>query len=249
MNTKQTSLSDIAESKSESKKAGRAADFMVSQIEGRILSGDLKDGEKLPAERDMMVQYGMSRTVVREAVAMLASKGLIEAKPRFRPVVRKPNYESVVDILGGIVSHLLNQRDGVKNLHDTRIFLEVALVREAALKATKDDILALREALQANKEAIHDSQQFYSTDIAFHAVLYSISGNPIFPAVHKAYTGWLAARWRKMPRKPERNQQSYEAHESVFNAILNRDPDEAEAKMREHLETSWNNVEFTFESL
>ena len=249
MNTKQTPLSDAPESKSESKKAGRAADFMVSQIEGRILSGDLKDGENLPAERDMMVQYGMSRTVVREAVAILASKGLVEAKPRFRPVVRKPNYEAVVDVLDGIVSHLLHQRDGVKNLHDTRIFLEVALVREAALKASKHDIVALREALQANKEAINDSQLFYATDIAFHAVLYSISGNPIFPAVHKAFTTWLAAHWVQMPRMPERNQRSYEAHESIFNAILSRDPDEAEAKMRTHLETSWNNVEFTFKDL
>ncbi len=248
MSTKQSALSNTPTPDADSKKSGRAADFMVSQIEGRILSGDLKDGENLPAERDMMVQYGMSRTVVREAVAMLASKGLVEAKPRFRPVVKKPNYESVVGVLDGIVSHLLNQQDGVKNLHDTRIFLEIALVREAALKASKDDISALREALQANKDAINDWELFYSTDVAFHAVLYNISGNPIFPAVHKAFTTWLAERWRKMPRKPERNQQSYAAHEAVFNAILNRDPDEAEAKMREHLETSWHNVKFTFES-
>ena len=249
MNSEKISIPVDSTCDSPQKKDGRAADFMVSQIEGRILSGDLKDGEKLPAERDMMVQYGMSRTVVREAVATLASKGLVEAKPRFRPVVRKPDFESVVDVLGGVVSHLLNQKDGVRNLYDTRIYLEVALVREAALNASKDDILALREALQANKDAIDDSQQFYATDIAFHAVLFNMSGNPIFTAVHKAYVLWLAERWKKMPRKPERNHATYEAHEAIFNGILNRDPDEAEAQMRAHLETSWNNVAFTFKDL
>lgn len=249
MDTQQTSLSATSASKPDLKKSGRAADFMVSQIEARILSGDLKDGENLPAEREMMGQYGMSRTVVREAVAILASKGLIEAKPRFRPVVRKPDYEAAVDVVGGIVSHLLNQPGGIKNLFDTRILLEVALAREAALKADKDDIRALREALQANKEAINDSKQFYSTDVAFHAVLYKISGNPVFPAVHKAYTSWLAEYWKKMPRMPDRNQMNFDAHEEIFTAILNRDPDEAEAKIREHLDIAWQHVKSTFKDL
>nr|CAA6830533.1 MAG: GntR family transcriptional regulator [uncultured Thiotrichaceae bacterium] len=222
---------------------------MVGQIEGRILSGELKDGETLPAERDLMGQFGTSRTVVREAVATLASRGLVETKPRFRPVVRKPNYESAVDAVGNVISHLLQQSGGIKNLFETRILLEAALVREAALNATADDIETLRSALQANRDTIDDSKQFYDTDMAFHGVLYSISGNPVWPAVHKAYTSWLAEHWMQMPRMPDRNQKSYEAHEAIFNAIANRDADKAEAELRRHLSISWQNVKATFGEL
>lgn len=248
-NTPELLNPDPAKSAASKVKSGRASDFIISQIEARILSGELKDGETLPAERDLMGQYGISRTVVREAVAALASKGLVETKPRFRPVVRKPDYESAVDAVGSIVSHLLIQPGGFRNLFDTRILLEAALVREAALKANKNDIKALREALQANYEAIGDSKHFYATDIAFHGVLYAISGNPVLPAVHKAYTSWLADHWTQMPRMPERNRMNYAAHEAIFNAILNRDPDEAEAEIRRHLDIAWEHIKATFGEL
>lgn len=247
-NLREPSKSSV-QTKGKLKQPGRAADFLVSQIEARILSDDLKDGENLPAERELMNQYGVSRTVVREAVAMLASKGMIAAKPRHRPVIRKPSYDMAIDAISGIVTHLLNQPGGVHNLFDTRIMLEASLVRDAALKADKDDIRVLREALQANQDAINDSQQFYATDVAFHAVLYAISGNPVLPAIHKAYTNWLAGHWKQMPRMPDRNSLNYAAHEAIFNAILSRDPDEAEAALRKHLAIAWEHVKKTFHDL
>ena len=226
--------------------SGRAADFVVDQIEARILSEELLDGETLPAERDLMTHYGVSRTVIREAIRILAGKGLIETKPRHRPVIKKAGYESAFDTIGGIIGHLLDDPRGVKNLFETRVLLEAALVRQAALHADKDDIRALKEALQANKESIEDSQQFYATDVAFHSVLYKISQNPVLPAIHKAYTGWLASHWKKMPRLPERNRLNYEAHKEIYNAILSRDPDEAEKALRRHLDIAWKFVKETF---
>ena len=72
----------------------RAADAVVEQLEARIFSGELADGKPLPAERELIAEFGVSRTVAREAVTMLASKGLIDARPRHRPVVRKPDYDT-----------------------------------------------------------------------------------------------------------------------------------------------------------
>ena len=60
----------------------RAADAVVARIEARISSGEFVDGAFLPAERELMGEYGISRTVVREAIARLASRGLIEARHR-----------------------------------------------------------------------------------------------------------------------------------------------------------------------
>ena len=229
----------------ESAKGRRAADFIVSQIEAQILSEKLKNGDPLPAERELMKQFGISRTVVREAIAILSSMGLLETKPRFRPIVHRPGFNTALHSLSGIVGHLLQQPDGVKNLFDTRIFLEAMLVREAALHANKEDIKKLKNALQANKEAIDDSQQFYATDVAFHSVLYAIPGNPVFTAVHKAYTNWLAEHWQKMPRMPKRNLSNYKAHRAIFEGIRNRDPDEAENALRSHLNKSWEDIKAT----
>lgn len=225
---------------------GRAADQLVQKLAERIQNGELKDGQALPPERHLMEEFGISRTVVREAVVALSNKGLIEARPRFRPVVRKPGFDAAFDTIGSIVSHLLHEPGGVRNLFDTRILVESALVRQAAQIAVKDDIRALKEALEANKMAIEDSEEFYRTDIGFHQILYEIGNNPVLPAIHKSYTAWLAPQWSKMPRLPERNRGNYLAHHAIYEAILMRDPDAAEAHLRAHMHNAWQQVCQTF---
>lgn len=225
---------------------GRAADFVVQTIEDRIHAGILKDGDPLPPERDLMEEFTISRTVIREAVRLLSSRGLVEAQPRHRPVVRKPGFDTAVDAVGGIVTHLLNQPDGVRNLFDSRALIEVSLAREAANNASKSDIADLKRALEANENAIDDSDLFYQTDTAFHSVLYQIPNNPVLPAIHLAYTTWLSPQWSQMPRLPERNQTNYEAHKAIFEAILMRDPDAAETAIRSHLADAWQQVRNTF---
>lgn len=229
-----------------SRAAARVADAVVAQIESRISSGELREGDFLPAERELMAEHGISRTVVREAIARLASRGLIEARHRFRPVVRRPGYDAALSAAGGVVSHLLGQGSGVKNLYDTRVFLEAALVRNAALHARKEDITALRGALAANEQSIADSQLFYATDVAFHAVLYEVPGNPVFPSVHRAFTSWLAPHWERMLRSPERNRVNYLSHREIYEAIVERDPDVAERALQSHLAAAWEYVRSTF---
>lgn len=229
--------------------ARRAADAVVSAIEQRIVVGDLADGAALPPERDLIETFGVSRTVVREAVATLASRGLVETRPRFRPVVRRPGYDAAMAAASGVVGHLLGQSGGVKSLYDMRIFLEAALVRHAALHARKDDIVALKQALDANEAAIPDSQDFYRTDVAFHAVLYDIPRNPVMPAIHKAFTGWLAPHWVRMERSPERNRVNFLRHSDIYETIRDRDPDGAEAALNAHLNAAWEYVRGTFDDL
>lgn len=228
---------------------GRAADVVVVKLAQKIQSGELSDGQPLPPERNLMEEFGISRTVVREAVLALSKQGLIEARPRHRPVVRKPGFDAAFDALESIVTHLLHEPGGVRNLFDTRILIEASLVREAAKSATKEDIIALKEALAANEAAINDSDAFYKTDIGFHKVLYSIPRNPVLPAINKAYTNWLAPQWSQMPRLPDRNHANFESHKAIYNAILMRDPDAAEEALRDHLKNAWEQVRKTFGEL
>lgn len=224
----------------------RAADPIVAAIEQRIADGVLEDSAPLPSERLLMEEFSASRTVVREAITALSNRGLIECKPRFRPIVRRLGYETIIDTTGPVIRKLLTDSQGVKNLYDTRVFIERGLVREAALSAGKEDIQNLKAALQANHEAIGDSEAFYQTDTAFHRVLYSITRNPIFPAVHEGFTSWLAPQWEKMQRSPERNENNFLAHQRIYAAILERDPDAAEAELCGHLKAAWAHVSVTF---
>lgn len=224
------------------KRHGRAADDLVRRFASMIHSGALQDGKPLPPEREIVETYGVSRTVVREAVLALSNKGLVEARPRHRPVVRRAGYDTAFSTVNDVVTRLLTEADGVKNLFDTRVMIEASLVRQAAIDATKDEIAALKQALDANETAIGDSELFYRTDVGFHAVLYDFPQNPLVKSMHRAYTTWLAPYWSQMPRLPERNRANFEAHKRIFDGILLRDPDAAERALRAHLAAAWGQV-------
>ena len=227
--------------------ATRAADAVVAALERDMLSGRLEIGRPIPAERDLVKRFNTSRAVVREAIATLSSLGLVDCKPRCRPVVSEPGYAAAINAVSGVVARTLSESGGVKNLYQSRMFLERALVREAATAARKDDIRALREALVANELAIPDSAAFYATDVAFHGVLYKVPRNPIFPAVHDAFTKWLSPHWGRMPRSPERNLVNFKSHEGIFLAVVERDPDAAEEALVNHLKAAWEYVRVTFD--
>lgn len=226
----------------------RASDDLVAEIEGRIASGQFENNKPLPAERDLMEEFGTSRTVVREAISTLANRGLVESRPRFRPVVKKPDYGTVLTATGQIIGHLLDEPGGVANLYKSREFVERGLVRHAALYATKNDITNLKAALSANYAAINDTPTFFQSDMQFHGVLYQIIDNPIFPPIHKGYTAWLAPNWGRMKRSSDHNKINYEAHKKIYDAILERDPVRAEDALGEHLSLAWECVKGTLKT-
>jgi DNA-binding FadR family transcriptional regulator len=225
----------------------RAADAIVREIEARIVSGAWPTAPSAaragPDRRLRGEPHGSARGGGAVRLPRLDRK-----PPRYRPVVRRPAPRPRSPPPGASWAHLLRQSGSVKNLYDTRILLEGALVRFAALNARKDDIAALTRALQANEAAIPEAGRFYATDVAFHAVLYDIPRNPILPAVHKAFTAWLSSHWERMPRSPERNRVNWLRHGDILQAIRERDPDAAEAALASHLNAAWEYVRGTFEA-
>jgi DNA-binding FadR family transcriptional regulator len=224
----------------------RRADAVTEELARLIQAGGLPEGAHLPPERDLMQRFGVSRAAVREAIAALANRGLVETRLGHRPIVRKPDYAVAIGRLGELVGHLVEDRGGVRNLFESRIFLEAALARHAARHARREDIAELRLALAANRAAIGDPVRFDETDVAFHATLYRIPGNPIFPAVHKAYVDWLMSHWRAMRRGPEIDRMNHAGHQAILDAIEMRDPDGAEEALRRHLNAAWEVVRSTF---
>jgi GntR family transcriptional regulator, sialic acid-inducible nan operon repressor len=219
--------------------AERLGDVVCDELARMIMAGEIVEGERLPTERDLMRRFGVSRTAVREAIDSLSHRGLANKKFGHRPVARKPNYEAAIDRLGNFISHLVADRQGMPELFESRVFVEAGLVRWAAQHARQRDLDNLKQALEANRAAIGNWSDFYATDIAFHAVLYRIPGNAIYPAVHKAYVEWLVQLWRSMRTSAELDRMNYAGHLSIFEAISARDPDRAEDALRRHLAAAW----------
>lgn len=235
-----------AEASAESTIAQRRAGIVCDAIAAAITQGELPVGSRLPPERELMQRFGISRGAVREAIAALAGRGLLETRPGHRPVIRRPDYATALSAIADLAPHLVGEESGAWTLFETRIFMECALARNAALRASASDLEALEAALAANEAAIGISPLFYETDRAFHEVLYRIPRNPIYTAVHQAYTQWLRRHWLAMHRAAEIDRMNHVAHASIYRAIVRRDADQAEQMMRSHLTAAWEHVRPTF---
>lgn len=226
---------------------GHVADTLKRQLTEMIWSGALVAGERLPPERALMQRFGVSRSVVREAINELSSRGLLKTRPGFRPIVSKPDYGTAMTSMGTVVSKLIaDDPDGMRNLFETRMFLEAALARKAAVSARREDIQRLETALARNREAIGTRGQFEMTDAAFHHALYEIPRNPVFPIIHRAYVAWLYDHWRQIETTEKIDRMNYGGHEAIFTAIVDRDPEEAERAVERHLTMAWEQVRATF---
>lgn len=220
----------------------RRADAVARAVADQVGRGVLLPGARLPAERALMLTHGVSRAVVREAVAQLAAQGLVRLRPGHRPVVQKPGFDAAMGALAGLAAQLVGDAGGAASLFETRILIECALARHAARHARREDLDRLDAALQANRDAIGDAARFHATDVAFHGALYAVPRNPILPALHQAYVQWLMAHWRRMPAGEALDRTAWFAHVAILDAIQARDADAAEDAVRRHLLTAWELV-------
>jgi DNA-binding FadR family transcriptional regulator len=208
---------------------------IAKRLEEQILDGRLQPGDALPSERELMERHGVGRPAVREALLSLEKSGLIAIQNGERARVIRPSAASLVDELGSAARYLLNQKDGVIQFQQARLFFEVGLVRYAAERATEQVVARLAEALKANEAALGDMVAFARTDVEFHFVLAEIPRNPIFVALHRALAEWLTEQRATTLRRRGAARGALKAHRAIFKAIQARDRDAAEAALRQHL--------------
>lgn len=200
-----------------------------------MLSGALRAGDVLPSERELMESFGVGRPAIREALFSLQRMGLVSIRNGERAYVTKPTPAVVVAELSGAVRHLLAQEDGVKHMQQARALHEQSLARFAARHATDEDISRLADALERNRVAIDDTATFTRTDLEFHLVLAEIARNPVLLSLQIALGEWLADQRVISLKVQGADEAAWQAHESIYRAVANRDPDAAERAMETHL--------------
>jgi len=209
---------------------------VVEELEGLIHSGEYGPGARLPSEREVMEQFGVGRTAVREAMFALQKMGLIQVSSGERARVVEPTPSALVNELGGAARLFLSKPEGIRHFQDARLLFEGAVVRRTAVSASDEDIAVIEQALAANKADIGDGPAFERSDKAFHSAIFAAVANPIFTALDAALSEWLAEQRSVSARVGASPVKVYEDHERVFIAIRERDPDAAEKAMKDHLD-------------
>lgn len=212
---------------------------VADHLQGQILSGRLKPGERLPPERELQNAFGVGRPAIREALITLERAGLIEIGNGLPARVAAPSAAGILTSLLPGVQHMLSTAEGNRSFQAIRLLVEVGLVRQAARDATPGFLDDLKAALDRNWACLDRPAEFIRSDVQFHYVIGAFAGDAAILAIHAAVNDWLVHQRKVAGREPGERQRASEAHERIFEAIAAHDPDAAEAAMRAHLQTGW----------
>jgi GntR family transcriptional regulator, sialic acid-inducible nan operon repressor len=217
----------------------KLSDEVFARLKHMIETGELKAGDDMPSERELMERYGVGRPAIREAMQALAGKGLVEISQGERAKVLRITAESIfrqVDLPAKMM--LSGSSDSLEHLKSARIFFERGMIREATAKATPEHITELNALLAKQKQSLGDADAFIEADMQFHQYIAQISGNPIFAAVSGAMLGWLKSYHTEMLIWTGRENFTLAEHEEIIRAIEKGDADLSEKAMIKHLERS-----------
>ena len=208
---------------------------VAEQIESKILSGDLAEGNLLPSERNLMEAFNVGRPAVREALLLLQRSGFVEVSNSGRLAVARPTTNSVIEQLSCSARFFLSKKEGERAFQDARRLFEAAIARNAAEIATIKDIKSLEAALIANRDAMGDRAAFQRTDVEFHLSIAKIGNNPVFMALHSAIAEWLTHQRTVSLRVSGVEASAFASHEKIYQAVASHDPEQAWQAMDQHL--------------
>ena len=211
---------------------------LAAQLEQAILAGELRAGEKLPSERDLSGRWGVSRSVVREALGRLASLGLVRSQHGSGTRVEAPSLRPVE--MG--YQRLLSRPDfRLEHLAEVRLPLETTIAGLAATRRSDEHLVRLSETQRVLGFPAESLEAHAEADLAFHAVLAEATGNPLFQVV-------LAPMQRLLIESRRRTLGQYGSdlahrhHAEILDAVRAGDAAEASRAMRRHLEANFQHL-------
>jgi GntR family transcriptional regulator, transcriptional repressor for pyruvate dehydrogenase complex len=204
------------------------------QIEDLIVRGAVRPGDRLPPERELGELLGVSRTVVREAVRLLAAQGLVDVRTGSGTFVRGVGPDIMKPSLDLLLrASALNAED----IHEVRALLEVRIAELAAQRARAMDIKAMEESISLLKNPAITAGEYAEVDVAFHCHLAAATQNPLFFALVRSLNGVMievrlraASMLGDVPRE-----RAIFYHSQILERVKAKDPQGARAAMIEHL--------------
>jgi DNA-binding FadR family transcriptional regulator len=220
-------------------KQNRIFQDAVEQIQETILSGKLKPGEMLPAERELKEVLQVSRGTLREALRVLEQKGLIEIKLGVGggAVVQDMSYDQMNESLALLIRY---QKVSLQHLSEFRVGVEGRVTALAAARATPADVIRLKSMLEQAREFVEKGsafqKEFVEVDKQIHLALAEITGNPVYISLHHTvhdnidqyYESFLSMKQREL-------EENFTDLGSIVDAVEKKDVEQARQLAEAHV--------------
>jgi len=215
--------------------AERLSDRLAARLGGEIDAGTLRPGDRLPTEQRLALAHGVSRTVVREAVHQLKSRGLLRSRQGSGVFVTDaPPGEALTLELS-----LIGSIDDVLRIREVRRALEAETAALAADRATRAQVAALRRALRAIDRSAAENRDGVEEDLAFHRLLAESAGNPHFGRLLEFLEQYTKQAMRVTRRNDATRADFVEAvrseHRAIVDAIAAGDSSLARRRAIQHM--------------
>lgn len=214
----------------------RLHESVVRQIVEQIISGALAPGAFLPSEPILAQQFGVSRTVIREAIRILSGKGLIEVKHGSGMQVQPPEQWNHLDPLILFEQLRVGHNEALLNdLLEMRRIVEVEVAALAALRRTSEDLRTLHEQVDGMRAILDDPRAYTRLDIAFHETILQAACNRFLAQTLRPASQALSVGRLISSQQPGGPVASERGHEEILAAIEAGDAEQARDAMHRHI--------------
>jgi len=213
----------------------KAAMLVAQRIMRDVIAGRLKPGDLLLPEREMLEKYRTGRGTLREALRLLEFQGVIALKPgpRGGPVLQEPNSSHLASTL--VLLMQLRQAP-FRSIVEVRTAMEPMISRLAAERMTESALAELGVTIDQMREHLSDQDLFLESNQRFHDIIAWSSGNPLFGYIVDSLLGIMDGTVIGIDYPSPRRVAILKAHDEIYQALLARDPEASEARMREHID-------------
>jgi GntR family transcriptional regulator, transcriptional repressor for pyruvate dehydrogenase complex len=211
---------------------GVTAEIVVQHVRGLIERGELRPGDRLPAERELAVQLGVSRPSVRAGLRSLSAIGVLQTRHGAGTFITDGPPTLGSEPLSFLAALHGFTRD---EMFEARRALEVGVAGLAAERANDEQIATIAEEITGMFAALDDPQTFLIHDIRFHRSVAEASGNPILGSLVEMVSALFYEQRRKTAQHGRDLKESAHLHRAIYHAIRAHDPKRASAAMNEHL--------------
>ena len=223
-------------------------DVFIKRFEELILSGKFPVGQKLPSERELALQLGVSRPIVHEGLVDLAAKGLITLIPRVGTIVNDFRKEGSLSLLTSLVNYHQGYLEPglLVSLLDMRLLFEVETARLAAANRNQEQLDSIRALLQEEDSINHqDVESISELDFDFHHLIALASGNHIYPLLLNSFKHCYLNLAGQFFSDPIVVPVVFDFHKKMAKAIKDKNEKSAAGIMRRMLDHGAENLKFS----
>lgn len=211
-------------------KSKRLYEEVVNQIIDLVRQKQLQPGDRLPSERELADELGVSRTVLREAIKTLQERELVEVRHGSGMYIRNPSVETIAKSVSLVV---WMEPTRYFQLMDVREYLEVEIAGRLAESATEEDLQEMSQAIERMWQLLDSPKEFSQQDVAFHMAFYKATKNDVLLTIMQPITELLVEAMELTFVSPGSAEMSLRRHEQLLEYIRAGDAQAARRTMRE----------------